>query len=173
MKLRAWLSVTALIGVGAFVIWTAFRVINAPSTEEAMRRSLRALEKPELEIAFALHPDVCSIKKVSIWKWSVACEDVPMHFYQNITVCDAGRPQICGPAPSSYENCASFYWDVDLDGNPSDPLGIRRKYSSIGAEKCRPKGTIASERTEMVRRGLLPNPVKILDLTGKPRPIHR
>jgi hypothetical protein len=175
MKLRAWVGVTALIGAGAFVIWTAFRVIDAPSTEEAMRRSLAALGRPELEIAFALHPDACSITKASIWKWSVACDGVPMHFYEDITVCDPGPPKICGTAPSSYEDCVSFYWDVDLDGNPSDPIGIRRKYESIGSE-CRLKGTIASDRMEMAHRGILPIPVEILDyagfLTGKPRPIH-
>jgi hypothetical protein len=175
MKLRAMIGATALIGIGAFVLWTAFRVFNAPSTEEAMRRSLAALEKPELEIAFALHPDACSITKVSIWKWSAACEGVPMHFYEEITVCDPGPPKICSAAPSPYENCRSFFWDIDLDGNPSDPIGYRPKYASIMSE-CRPKGTDASERLEMARRGMLPNPVEILDhsgtLTGKPRPIH-
>ena len=109
MKLRAMIGATALIGIGAFVLWTAFRVINAPSTEEAMRRSLAALEKPELEIAFALHPDACSITKVSIWKWSAACEGVPMHFYEEITVCDPGSPKICSAAPSPYENCRTFF----------------------------------------------------------------
>src|ERR1700737_1109061 len=105
MKRLAWIGITALIGAAAFVIWTAFRVINAPSTEEAMRRSLAALEKPELEIAFALHPDACSITKVSIWKWSAACEGVPMHFYEKITVCDPGPPKICMAAHYLSEHC--------------------------------------------------------------------
>jgi hypothetical protein len=42
------LSITALVGLGAYVIWTAFRLVNAPSTEEAMHLSLKALEIPDL-----------------------------------------------------------------------------------------------------------------------------
>jgi hypothetical protein len=164
-----------LIAAAAFVIWTAFRVINAPSTEEVMRRSLSTVGIPELEIAFALHPDACSITKASIWRWSAECVGVPMHFYEDTTVCDPGPPKTCGAAPASYENCRSFYWDVDLDGNTSDPLGVTHKYGSI-SEGCRPKSSIASERLEMARRGIAPIPVQILDYagfyTGRPRPLH-
>jgi hypothetical protein len=164
-----------LIAAAAFVIWTTFRVINAPSTEEAMRRSLSTVGIPELEIAFTLHPDACSITKTSFWRWSVECVGVPMHFYEDTTVCDPGPPKTCGAAPASYENCRSFYWDVDLDGNTSDPLGIRPKYGSI-SEGCRPKASIASERLEMARRGIVPIPVRILDhsgaFTGRPQPLH-
>jgi hypothetical protein len=121
------LGVSALIAA-AFVIWPAFRVINAPSTEEVMRLSLSKVGIPELEIAFALHPDACSITKVGIWEWHVECGGVPMHFYEDTTVCDPGPPEICGAAPPSYENCRSFYWNADLDGNTSDPLGLKNKY---------------------------------------------
>jgi hypothetical protein len=189
MKLRAWVGVTALLGVGSFVIWTALKLVdapsseeavlkllvNAPSTEDAMQHSLKALEIPELEIAFALHPDACSIRKVNIWKWSAACDGVPMHFYQDITLCDPGPPKICGADPSSYTNCRSFYWDIDLDRKPSSPTGNGRKYASVVSD-CMPKGMLASEQIEMTHRGLRPIPVEILDYagwyTGKPRTIH-
>src|SRR4051794_11157797 len=101
MKLRARVGVSAFIAVAAFVTWTAFRVVNAPSTDEVMRRSLSTMAIPELQMAFALHPDACSITKVSIWKWSVECDGVPMHFYEDATVCDPGPPKICGAASSS------------------------------------------------------------------------
>jgi hypothetical protein len=164
-----------LIAATAFVAWTAFRVINAPSIEDVMRRSLSTVEIPELEIAFALHPSVCTITKVSIWTWSVACDGIPMHFYEDTIVCDPGPPKICGMVPPSYEDCRSFYWDVDLDGNTVDPLGITKRYGSI-SEQCRPKATIASERMEMASRGIAPIPVQITDYagtyTGHPRPLH-
>ena len=163
-----------LIAVAAFVIWTAFRVITAPSTEEVMRHSLSRVGIPELEIAFALHPDACAITKVSIWKWSVACDGVPMHFYEDISVCDPGPPKSCRAAPPSYEDCRSFSWDVDLDGNTSDPLGLKSKYGSI-SEECRPKAPITADRIEMARRGMGPVPVQILDagfFTRKPRSLR-
>jgi hypothetical protein len=159
-----YLRVSALIAA-AYVIWTAFRVINAPSTDEVMRLSLSKVGIPELEIAFALHPDACSITKVSIWEWYVECSGVPMHFYEDTTVCDPGPPKSCGVAPPSYENCRSFYWNVDLSGNTSDPLGLKKRYGSI-SEGCKPKAPIASERMEMARRGIIPIPVQILDPGG-------
>ena len=160
MKLDA--RVAVLIAAAAFVGWVAFRVIDAPSTDEVMRRSLSTVGIRQLEIAFALHPDACSIKKVSIWRWNVECDGVPMHFYEDTTVCDPGPPQTCSPASASYENCRSFYWDVDLFGNTSDPLGLKKKYGSI-SEGCRAKASIAADRMEMARRGIAPVPVRIFD----------
>lgn len=173
MKFNAW--IVMLVGAAAFVGWGAFRVISAPSADEVMRRSLSTVGIPELGIAFALHPDACSIKKVFIWKWSVECDGVPMHYYEDVTVCDPGPPKTCSPASPSYENCRSFYWDVDLAGNTSDPMGLRKRYGSI-SEGCRPKASMASDRMEMAHRGIVPVPVRIIDyagaLTGHPRPIH-
>jgi hypothetical protein len=105
----------------------------------------------------------------------VECEGVPIHFYQDLTLCDPGPPKSCGPVPTDYKNCRSFYWDIDLDGKPSNPIGDRGRYASI-EEDCRPKGTLASDRAEMAKRGIAPNPENILDYagfyTGKPRAIQ-
>ena len=154
------LGITALVGVGAYAIWTAFKLVSAPTTEEAMHLSLKALEVPGLETAYALHADACSIAKVSIWTWSVECEGVPMHFYQDVTFCESRLPPICAAAPSSYTNCRSYYWYIDWDGKPSAPIGDRKLYASIMSD-CRPKGSFDSERMEMARRDLRPSPVEI------------
>jgi hypothetical protein len=154
------LGVTALVGVGAYAIWTAFGLVNAPSTEEAMQLSLKALEIPGLETAYALHRDACSITKVSIWTWSVECEGVPMHFYQDVTYCESRSPKVCAATASSDTNCRSYYWFIDLDGKPSAPIGKRKGYASIMSD-CKPKGSFDSERMEMARRGLRPSPVEI------------
>lgn len=162
--------IVGLIGVGA-AGWSVARIITRPSTEEAMRLSLAEMRMPELSTAYTLHPDACSITK-NLWKWTVGCEGVPIHFYQDLTLCDPGPPKSCGAVPADYKNCRSYYWDIDLDGKPSNPIGDRGRYASI-EETCRPKGAIASEREEMARRGIAPNPVEILDYagwyTGKPR----
>jgi len=150
----------ALIGVGA----TGWKIITRPSTEEAMRLSLAEMHVPELGTAYALHPDTCGITK-TLWKWTVACEGVPIHFYQDQTLCDPGPPKSCNPVPSGDKNCRSFYWDINLDGKPSNPIGDKGRYASI-EEDCRPKGTPASEREEMLRRGIAPNAVEILDYGG-------
>jgi hypothetical protein len=152
-----------LLGCMAFAVWTTIKVLTAPSTEEALRRSLSALKRPELDVLYALHPDACSITKVTIWKWSAACVGVPQHFYRDTLYCKTLRrsPEQCRPATGSEdEDCRSSYWDVDLDGNPFDTITNRsRGYASI-AEGCNPKGTRASEREEMARRGIRPVLVK-------------
>ncbi len=154
------LGITALVSVVAYAIWTAFKLISAPSTEEAMQLSLKAMGVPGLETAYALHADACSITKVSIWTWSVECEGVPMHFYQDVTFCESRSPKVCAAAPSSYRNCRSYYWHIDLDGKPSAPIGDRKRYASIMSD-CRPIGSFDSERMEMDRRGMRPRPVEI------------
>jgi hypothetical protein len=154
------LSITALVGLGAYVIWTAFRLVNAPSTEEAMHLSLKALEIPGLETAYTLHKDACSITKTSLWTWSVECEGVPMHFYQDVTYCESRLAKVCAAAPSSYTNCRSYYWFIDLDGKPSAPIGKKKGYASIMSD-CKPKDSFDSERAEMARRGIRPSPVEI------------
>ena len=154
------LGTAALVAVGAYAVWTAFRLVNAPSTEQVMQLSLKALRVPGLETAYALHNDACSITKASIWTWSVSCEGVPMHFYQDIALCESQFPRICAAAPSSFTNCRSYYWNIDLAGNPSAPIGKRKGYASVESD-CRPKGTFESERMEMVRRGIRPGPAEI------------
>jgi len=57
MKFQLSLGRVALIAAAAYVAWTAFRVINAPSDDEVMRRSPSRVGIRQLEIAFALHPD--------------------------------------------------------------------------------------------------------------------
>ena len=165
------LGITALVGLGAYGIWTTFRIFNAPSTEEAMLLSLKALKIPGLETAYALHRDTCSITKVSIWTWSVECEGVPMHFYQEVNYCESRLPRVCAAAPSSDTNCRSYYWFIDLDGRPSAPIGKKKGYASIMSD-CKPKGSFDSERMEMARRDLRPTPVDIAvpagSITGKP-----
>ena len=170
------LGMAALVGVGAYAVWTAFRMVSAPSTEEAMQLSLKALEVSGLETAYALHNDACSITKVSIWSWSAKCEGVPMHFYQDVTYCESHSPRICAAAPSTYSNCRSYYWNIDLAGKPSAPIGDRKGYASIMSD-CKPKGTFDSERMEMVRRGIRPSPVEIAVPPGSipdtPGPVQR
>ena len=147
-----------LFGCMAFALWTTIRVLAAPSNQEALRISLAALKRPELDVLYALHPDACSITRVTIWKWSAGCVGVPQHFYRDTLYCKTpprGLPEQCRPATGSEdEDCRSFYWDVDLGGNPFDSITNRsRGYASI-AEGCNPKGTRASEREEMARRGI-------------------
>lgn len=165
------LGISVLIGLGVYAIWTVLRLVNAPSTEVAMQLSLKALRIPGLETAYALHGDACSIAKVSIWTWSVECEGVPMHFYQDVTYCESRLPRICAAASSSETNCRSYYWFIDLDGKPSAPIGKKKGYASIMAD-CKPKGSFESERMEMARRDIRPAPMEVGvpsgSLTDKP-----
>jgi hypothetical protein len=156
-----WYVVLGMIALVCVVVvgWKAAKVINPPSTEEAMRLSLAELRVPELTTAYALHPDTCVIAK-TFWNWSVACEGVPIYFYQDFRRCDPGPPRTCRTVPFDYKNCRSFYWEIDLDGKPSNPIGDRGRYASI-EEDCRPKGTLASEREAMARRGIAPDLVEI------------
>jgi hypothetical protein len=168
------LGFCAMIGA-AVACWKIGKVAFAPSTEEAMTRSLAELRVPELTTAYTLHPDTCSIRK-AMWSWSVECVGVPIYFYQDLTLCDPGPPRTCGVVPSEYKNCRTFFWDIDLDGRPSNPIGDRGRYASV-EESCNPKGTLVSDREEMARRGITPNRVEILDYagsyTGSPRAILR
>ncbi|MHB8269675.1 hypothetical protein [Bradyrhizobium sp.] len=147
--------------------------VRAQTPDELLQRSLAKLRVPELEIAYSLHPTVCSIGREQDQRWSAACEGVPIHFYRQITICDPGPPKQCGLAPANYTFCRSFYWDVDASGNPSGSFG-NRQFDSIEAD-CMPKGTLNSDRAEMAIRGIALVPEEILDYagryTGKPRPI--
>ena len=139
----------------AFVISSFAR---APSTQEAMRRSLEELGLPELTTAFALHPDTCSIER-SFWKWHVSCEDVPISFYQDRMQCNPGPPRGCTAVPSDEQVCVSYYWDIDLDGMPSNPLGDHGRHASVG-DGCNPKGSRLAEREAMARLGIAPHRVE-------------
>ena len=167
------LGICAMIGA-AVVCWKIGKVAFAPSTEEAMTRSLAELRIPELTTTYTLHPDTCSITK-TMWRWSVECVGVPIYFYQELTLCDPGPTRTCGAVPSDYKNCRTFFWDIDLDGRPSNPIGDRGRHASV-EEDCNPKGTLVSDRQEMARRGIKSNSVEILDYegsyTGKPRAIR-
>jgi hypothetical protein len=168
------LGVCMMIAAAA-ACWKIAKVIFAPSTAEAMTRSLAELRIPELTIAYTLHPDACTITRM-MWRWSVECAGVPTHFYQDAALCDPGPPKTCGAMPSDYKSCITYIWDIDLDAKPSDPIGKGgRRYASIG-EGCNPKGALSSDREEMVRRGITPRRVEIVDRTGsypgKPREIR-
>ena len=154
------LGACLMIAAGA-ACWKVARVVFAPSTAEAMTRSLAELRIPELTIAYTLHPETCAITK-RIWKRSVECAGVPAHFYQDTTLCDPGPPKTCGSMPSDYKRCVTYIWDIDLDGKPSDPIGKGgRRYASIG-DGCIPRSALSSDREEMVRRGITPRRVEIM-----------
>ncbi|KJC59475.1 hypothetical protein UP10_18445 [Bradyrhizobium sp. LTSPM299] len=153
------LGAIVLIGVGWFG-WKTVRVATAPSTEEAMRLSLAELDLPELSAAYALHPDSCTISK-TLWKWSVSCEGVPIYFYRDLRQCDPGPPRTCRTVPSDARVCVSYFWDIGLNGRPSNPIGDHGNHASIGDGSCNAKGTFASEREVMARRGIAPNLVEV------------
>lgn len=132
--------------------------VRAPSTEEAMRKSLNELGEPELATAVALHPDTCSIVR-ALWKWHVSCEGVPISFYRDRVHCELGPPRSCKMVPSDDQVCVSYYWDVDLNGMPSNPLGDHGRRASVG-DGCNPKGSRSADREEMARRGIAPNRVE-------------
>jgi hypothetical protein len=138
----------------AFVI---FSFVRAPSTQEAMRRSLEELGLPELATAVALHPDTCSIER-SFWKWHVSCEGVPISFYQDRMQCNAGPPRSCTAVPSDEQVCVSYYWDIDLNGMLSNPRGDHGRYASVG-DGCNPKGSRFAEREAMAKFGIAPHRV--------------
>lgn len=93
-RLRPFWPVSGAIAL-LCIAFVAFKLARAPSTQEAMRGSLKELGLPELTTAFALHPDTCSIER-SFWKWHVSCEGVPISFYQDRMLCNAG-PQELAP----------------------------------------------------------------------------
>ena len=143
------------------------------SPSELLQKSLAKQPLPELKIAYALHPDVCAIELREEQKWTVECKGVPLHFYRQITFCDPGPPEACGPAPSTYSDCRTISWYVAASGEPEDLFGGHNPpYSSI-EDDCLPKGTLAPDRAEMNRRGMALPPVKIFDFsghyTGKPK----
>jgi hypothetical protein len=147
----------------------------AENPGELLQRSLAKLAAPELKIAYALHPGICTIGWPKDQKWTIECKGVPIHFYRQISLCDPGPPKACGPMPSTYTDCRSFSWSVDASGEPEDLFGDRHHPFSSIQDDCRPKGTLASDRTEMNRRGIALLPEEILDYagqyTGKPRPL--
>lgn len=163
MELRYRIGLV-LLGCSALAIWTTIRLINAPSTEEAMQRSLSALKVPELDVLYSLHRDACSIVKVRIWKWDAECVGVPQHFYRETLRCGVYPPRSCRPATASEEeDCRSFFWSIDVNGKPFDPITHRTTHYASMSSECRSKGTLASEREEMARRGVRPVRVEIYD----------
>ncbi len=164
----------AMAMVGIVAIGANRAPVCAETPTELLQRSLAKLPAPELKIAYALHPDVCTIGWPKDQKWIIECKGVPMHFYRQISLCDPGPPKACGPAPSTYTDCRSFFWSVGASGEPEDLFGDRHHpFNSIQGD-CLPKGTLASDRAEMNRRGIALLPEEILDYagtyTGKPRP---
>jgi len=140
------------------VAFVVFSFARAPSTQEAMRGSLEELGLRELATAFALHPDTCSIER-SFWKWHVRCEGVPISFYQDRMQCNPGPPRTCAPVPSDEQVCVSYYWDIDLNGMPSNPIGDHGRHASVG-DGCNPKGSRLAEREAMAKFGISPHRVE-------------
>ncbi|AWO88243.1 MULTISPECIES: hypothetical protein [Bradyrhizobium] len=173
IRLEMGMKVPASIPVimAAVVVVIGLEPIRAETPNQLLQLSLATLRVPELDIAFRLHPEICSIGRNPNQQWSVACEGVPLHFYRQISLCDPGPPKQCGPPPSTYTDCRSFYWDIDERGNPTGWFGGHR-FESVAAD-CMPKGTMTSDRADMARVGIAPVPEEILDYwgtyTGKPR----
>jgi hypothetical protein len=140
----------------AFVI---FSFARAPSTEEALRRSLKELGLPELTTALALHPDTCSIEG-RVWKWHVRCEGVPISLYQDRMRCEPGTSRTCSVVLPDREICVSYYWDIDLNGMPSNPIGDHGRYASVGDGYCNPKRSRLAEREAMAKLGISPHRVE-------------
>jgi hypothetical protein len=164
----------AMVGIVAIGTWAP---VYAETPDELLQHSLAKLGVSELKIAYSLHPDVCTIGRPKDQKWTVECEGVPLHFYQQATICDPGppeAPETCGPAQSTYTFCESFFWAVDESGEPEDLFGDRKHpYNSL-MDDCRLRGTLESDKAEMDKRGIALVPVKIYDFAGayitKPRP---
>jgi hypothetical protein len=162
------LKIALAIGVGlaCLVGYFAYAVVTAPSDEEALKISISVLKRPELRIAFALHPEYCAIRREGpMAGWSVSCEGIPLHFYQDLTLCDPGPPRQCGPMPASYVNCKTYEWLVDLKGNPTSPIESGRQSSSI-SDNCRSRGNIADDRGRMREMGIAPITDTVDDYAG-------
>ncbi len=165
--------ILALIGVGLVTLFVGralWGIYKVPNTQAALRVSLEAIRQPGLTVAVALHPDYCSVNGMAGFGWSVTCDGVPLHYYLDTTICLPTKPESCFPAPEGWTNCVSFWWDIDIFGRPSNPMGTGGPVASI-SDPCRYKGSIEIDRAEMTRRGLTPSRTRILDFTGRwPRP---
>jgi hypothetical protein len=150
------LGIAALVGVAAYASWIMFWLVFGPSTEEAMQISLKLINVPGLATAYAIHPDACSIKRTGPTMRTVECEGLPMHHYQNVKYCEGREGQApCAPA-TSLTDCRSYYWDIDLRGTPSAPIGDLRTHASIMSE-CHSKASFDADRAEMERRSIEPS----------------
>jgi hypothetical protein len=166
------------VGLACLIGYFVHAVVTAPSDEEALKISISALNRPELKIAFALHPEYCTIRREGgTFGWSVSCAGVPLHFYRDQTLCDPGPPRQCGPMPASYEDCVTYEWLVDLKGNPTSPLQPGYRQSMSISDNCRARGNIVDERSRMREMGIAPVTETVDDYagkyTGQPRPIPR
>lgn len=148
--------------VSGYFAWALHTV---PTAEAALRKSLSTIGRPGLSVAVALHPDYCSIEGSPGFRWRVECIGVPMHHYTDVTICGPVTPEECAPAPSTWTDCTSFWWNIDAWGQPSNPNGARGKFASMG-ENCREKATYDADREAMRQRGLSAAKMKMYDFTG-------
>jgi hypothetical protein len=148
----------ARFGLGAYTV---------PTRDAALTKSLAAIKDPTLSIAIALHPDSCTIGGMPGFGWTVECLGVPKHHYSDVTLCSVGAREICSPAPLTWSDCVSFWWDIDMWGQPSNPNGTGGTRASM-SDTCREKATISEDRDGMRRRGLSPENIKILDYLAAP-----
>lgn len=112
-------SVALLVGfVGALVILMIvgrliWAVATVPTTADALRLSLQAIQDKSLSAAIASKPNACSIKGTPGFGWSVECIDIEF---------------------TSGSGCRSVSWDIDLWGAPSN--GMAGRFESW-EDKCR------------------------------------
>jgi hypothetical protein len=59
-----------------------------------------------------------------------------------------------------------YEWNIDLSGNPTNPLWPQRQFLSIGDE-CRPKATREDDRARMEELGIKPVATTVYDYGGR------
>jgi hypothetical protein len=138
----------------------ALGVYFVPTSDVALKKSLAAIHDQALTIAIALHPDSCTMKGSPGFGWSVECLGVPKHHYSEVTFCSPGIREICVPAPPTWTDCVSYWWDIDVWGRPSNPNGTGGTVAEL-SDTCQEKATISEDREEMRRRGLSPEKVNV------------
>jgi hypothetical protein len=131
-----------------------------PTSDVALKKSLEAIHDQALTIAIALHPESCTMKGSPRFGWTVECLGVPKHHYSDVTFCSPGVREVCVPAPPTWTDCVSYWWDIDLWGRPSNPNGTGGTVAEL-SDTCREKATISEDREEMRRRGLSPEKMKV------------
>lgn len=158
--------VGSLVLLVAGILWITWAIVSVPDADVALRKSLEAINRPALTTAITLHPDYCSITGAPVLGWYVECTGVPMHHYTETAICNPAQPGHCEAAPAFWTDCVSFWWEIDMWGQPSDPNGITGKLASMG-DHCLEKATLAEDRAQMNQRGLLLTKTRVIDYTGR------
>lgn len=139
-----------------------------------LQSSLAKLRAPELKIAYALHPDICTIGWPKDQNWTIewACRRTSIG---RSPFAIRALPRRADRVHPRTPTAGAFFWSVDASGEPEDLFGDRHHPFNSIQDDCPPKGTLAADRAEMDKRGIAVLPEEILDYagtyTGKPRPI--